>query len=75
MGETASTERDALPGVAELLIDARRGAGLSQSALAEATAIAQPNISAYESGRRSPTIRTLVVLLEACGYRLAIERA
>jgi uncharacterized protein len=57
--------------VAAVLRDARGHAGLTQSELGERTGIAQPNISAYESGRRIPTIRTLVALLDACGVDLS----
>lgn len=33
----------------------RRRAGLSQQELAERSGVAQPNVAAYESGRRSPS--------------------
>lgn len=33
----------------------RRAAGMSQAQLARAARVAQPNLSAYENGRRSPT--------------------
>lgn len=56
--------------VAALLRDARAHAGLTQSELGARTGIAQPNISAYESGRRAPTVRTLVALLDACEVEL-----
>lgn len=45
--------------------------GLSQEALAEIVGIGQPNLSAYERGRREPTLDTLNRLLVACGYELA----
>ncbi len=57
--------------VAKVLRDARDHAGLSQTELGERTGIAQPNISAYESGRRTPTVRTLVALLDACDVELS----
>lgn len=57
--------------VAAVLRDARDHAGLSQTELAERTGVAQPNISAYEAGRRTPTVRTLVALLDACGVELS----
>lgn len=57
--------------VAALLRDARAHAGLTQTGLGERTGIAQPNISAYESGRRTPTVRTLVALLDACDVELS----
>jgi uncharacterized protein len=57
--------------VAALLRDARVHAGLTQADLGQRTGIAQPNISAYESGRRIPTVRTLVALLDACDVELS----
>lgn len=36
--------------------EARRAAGLSQSQLARAARVSQPNLSAYENGRRVPTL-------------------
>ncbi len=56
--------------IAHLLREARGRAGLTQAALADLAGIAQPNVSAYESGRRSPTVRTLLALLDACGVEL-----
>jgi transcriptional regulator with XRE-family HTH domain len=44
---------------------------MSQAQLAEATGIDQPNLSAYERGRRHPTADTLNRILVACGYELA----
>lgn len=40
----------------------RLGAGLTQTELARRTGIAQPNIAAYESGRRTPSTATLARL-------------
>lgn len=57
--------------MAVVLRDARHHAGLTQNELAARTGIAQPNISAYESGRRTPTVRTLVALLDACDVELS----
>jgi transcriptional regulator with XRE-family HTH domain len=39
--------------------------------LAEIVGISQPNLSAYEQDRRSPTLDTLNRLVVACGYELA----
>lgn len=47
----------------------REAAGLSQADLAALTGIRQPNISAYESGRRRPSPRTLQRLLDAVAVR------
>lgn len=65
---SASPER-----VAALLRQARTHANLSQSALAAATAVPQPNISDYEAGKRSPTVRTLLALLDACECELVLR--
>ena len=43
-----------------LLQLARTRLGLSQTAFADLLEIAQPTLSAYESGRRQPTLPTLV---------------
>jgi transcriptional regulator with XRE-family HTH domain/tetratricopeptide (TPR) repeat protein len=49
----------------------RESRDLSQHDLAEISGISQPNISAIENGRRSPSADTLNRLLVACGYELA----
>lgn len=51
------------------LRERRRRAGLSQRVVAERSGIAQPNISAYESGRLIPSPATLDRLLEATRAR------
>jgi transcriptional regulator with XRE-family HTH domain len=56
-----------------VLRDARSRAGLSQTALAGLTDTSQATISAYESGRKSPSIETLSRLLAATGARLTVE--
>lgn len=52
---------------------ARRRAGLSQAALAELTCTSQATISAYESGRKQPSVDTLSRLLGAMDQRLTVE--
>lgn len=47
----------------------RERAGLTQSELARRTGISQPNISAYESGRRAPSDATLDKIKRATGPR------
>lgn len=47
----------------------RLRAGLSQRDLAERTGIAQPNISAYESGRLTPSAATLERITDATRVR------
>lgn len=56
-----------------LLQLARTRLGLSQTAFADLLGIAQPTLSAYESGRRQPTLRTLLRLLARAGLELRLE--
>lgn len=58
-----------------LLLSARTRLGLSQTAFAELLDIAQPTLSAYESGRRQPTLPTLLRLLARAGLDLRLELA
>lgn len=55
------------------LRDARQRAHLSQSDLADACGTSQPTISAYEAGRKQPSVETLDRLLSAAGARLRVE--
>lgn len=48
-----------------MIREARRRARLSQSDLAQRAGVAQSVISAYESDRRDPSLRTLTKLIEA----------
>src|SRR5437879_4167029 len=59
--------------VAETILDARRRAGLSQSSLAVRAGTSQATVSAYESGRKAPSVETLERLLAATGCRLAVQ--
>lgn len=54
---------------------ARRRAGLTQDALARRSATSQAAISAYESGRRSPSVATLARILGAAGFELRMRLA
>jgi len=58
-----------------LLQSARRRLGLSQTAFADLLEIAQPTLSAYESGRRQPTLPTLLRMLARAGLELRLELA
>jgi transcriptional regulator with XRE-family HTH domain len=60
--------------VPETVRNARQRAGLSQSALAARTRTSQATVSAYESGRKRPSVDTLSRLLAATGLRLSVER-
>ncbi|GAA4728399.1 hypothetical protein GCM10023350_09370 [Nocardioides endophyticus] len=54
-----------------ILEQARQAAGLSQAALAAAAGTSRPTLSAYERGRKSPTLETAARILEAAGFELA----
>jgi transcriptional regulator with XRE-family HTH domain len=56
-----------------LLRSARSQLGLSQTAFADLMGIAQPTLSAYESGQRQPTLPTLLRMLERAGLELRLE--
>jgi predicted nucleotidyltransferase len=56
-----------------VLREARRRAGLSQAELARRAGVAQPVISAYETGRREPGLSMLDKLVTASGHDLVVE--
>jgi predicted nucleotidyltransferase/DNA-binding XRE family transcriptional regulator len=58
---------------ADVLRAARQWAHLSQTDLARRAGVAQSVISAYESGRREPSVRTLARLIEATGHELTLD--
>ncbi len=60
---------------AGLLRAARHRSDLTQSQLAERAGVAQQAISAYETGRREPTLPTLMRLLAAAGFELRLRLA
>jgi predicted nucleotidyltransferase/DNA-binding XRE family transcriptional regulator len=59
--------------VAELIREARSGAGLTQHELARQAGTSQPAIARYERGGALPTLATLERLLLACGRRPIIS--
>lgn len=61
--------------VAAALRTARGRAGLTQADLARRTGTSQATVSAYESGRKQPSVDTLSRLLAAAGARLTVEPA
>lgn len=61
--------------VAAAISSARREAGLSQAALAERGGTSQATVSAYENGRKQPSVATLSRLLAAAGSRLTVQPA
>jgi predicted nucleotidyltransferase/DNA-binding XRE family transcriptional regulator len=56
-----------------LIRRARRDASLSQTELGRRAGVAQSVISAYETGRREPSVEVLRKLVEAAGHDLAIS--
>jgi transcriptional regulator with XRE-family HTH domain len=61
--------------VATTLRSARRRAGLSQRELAVRAGTSQATLSAYENGRKQPTVETFGRLLAAAASRLVVEPA
>ena len=58
------------PRYGTFLRSVRASRSLSQADLAALTGIDQPNLSAYENDRHSPTLDILNRILVACGYEL-----
>ncbi len=61
------------PSAAAVLRVARKRARLSQVELASRAGVTQSVISAYESGRRQPSLPTLAALVEAAGFELEVS--
>jgi len=57
----------------ELLLEARRSAGLTQAELARRANTSQAMVARYETGVASPTVRTLRRLLRAVGRDLELS--
>ncbi len=53
----------------------REQAGLTQDLLTQRAGITQQTISRYETGRRSPTLKSLELLAEAVGLRVIVSFA
>jgi transcriptional regulator with XRE-family HTH domain len=58
-----------------LIEHARRLAGLTQADLAELAGTSRPTLSAYESGRKSPTLATAERILSIAGFALSLDPA
>src|SRR5271155_4542051 len=56
---------------AELLEQVRASSGLTQEELARRAGTSRPTLSAYEHGRKSPTVATFARLLSGAGGELA----
>lgn len=59
--------------VGELILRCRQENHLSLRALAERAGTSHSTLSAYEAGRKSPSLATLRRILDAAGYRLKFE--
>ena len=59
--------------VASLIARLREVNDLSQSKMAEAVGTSQPNVAAWESGKRVPTIETLEKLADRFDVEIAIR--
>lgn len=59
--------------VVGMLAQVRRAAGLSQGELARRAHTSRPTLSAYEHGRKSPTLATAERLLAEAGFQLCAE--
>lgn len=57
------------------LLRVRRRAGLSQRALANRAGTSQATVSAYESGRKQPSVAVLERLLRSAGAELRVVDA
>ena len=58
-----------------LIEHARRQARLTQADLAELAGTSRPTLSAYESGRKSPTLATAQRILTVAGFTLSLDPA
>jgi transcriptional regulator with XRE-family HTH domain len=58
---------------AELLEGVRVSSGLTQEELARRAGTSRPTLSAYERGRKSPTVATFARLLAQAGWDLAVQ--
>ncbi|MGH3273281.1 MAG: helix-turn-helix domain-containing protein [Streptosporangiaceae bacterium] len=58
---------------AELLEQVRVNSGLTQEEFARRAGTSRPTLSAYEHGRKSPTVATFARLLAGAGWELAAQ--
>jgi transcriptional regulator with XRE-family HTH domain len=56
-----------------LIKDARLRTGLTQRALAQRASTSQSTVAAYENGRKTPTMDTLLRILRAAGLDLRMR--
>ena len=58
---------------ASLIKEARMRAGFTQTQLARAAGTSQPTLAAYESGAKSPSVRSLDRIVRAAGVSLDVK--
>ncbi len=58
--------------MAQLILSARQGGGLTQEQLAKRAGTSQAALSAYERGLKTPTLAVAGRIVEAAGYRLTL---
>jgi transcriptional regulator with XRE-family HTH domain len=69
----AATEHAMSPlGVGEVVLSARELTGISQRLLAARAETTQASVTAIESGKRLPTVRMLIRLVQAAGLELVV---
>jgi uncharacterized protein len=73
VGNTYRYRYDLTMDAAGLIRQARTKAGMTQTQLARAAGTSQPAVAAYESGQRSPSVRTLNKLIRATGATLQMS--
>ncbi len=56
-----------------LIRQARRSAGITQAELSRRSGISVPVLSAYENGRRQPSVAALARISDACGEELSLR--
>ena len=61
------------PTGADLIVEARRRAGLTQRELAERAGTTQSSVARWESGRSEPSFHNVVRLLRLCGFVLDVH--
>lgn len=59
----------------ELVREARKRAGMTQTALADLAGTTQSSIARLESGRTSPSFEQVERLMRLCGFQLMVELA
>lgn len=58
---------------ADLIVEARRRAGISQAELARRTGLPRSVLNAYEHGNREPGGDTLIKILAAAGFDIRLQ--